>query len=63
MSLLKCWPQVPKSSAALGFGLELLNSGERFRAIMALLLYKWRFQLFLCNQSVLMMTSHTFCGW
>ena len=37
MSLLKWWPQVPKSSAALGFGLELLNSGERFRAIMALL--------------------------
>ena len=26
-----------KSSAALGFGFELLNSGERFRAIMALL--------------------------
>ena len=26
-----------KSSAALGFGFELLISGERFRAIMALL--------------------------
>ena len=38
MSLLKWWPQVRKSSAALGIGLELLNSGERFRAIMALLL-------------------------
>ena len=37
LSLLKWWPQVPKSSAALGFGLELLNSGERFRAIMTLL--------------------------
>ena len=37
LSLLKWWPQVPKSSAALGFGFELLNSGERFRAIKALL--------------------------
>ena len=37
LSLLKWWPQVPESSAALGFGLELLNSGERFRAIMVLL--------------------------
>ena len=40
LSLLKWWPQVTKSSAALGFGLELLNSGERFRAIMALLFSK-----------------------
>ena len=32
------WPQGTKSSAALGFGFELLNSGEGFRAIMALLL-------------------------
>ena len=37
LSLLKWWPHVPKSSTALGFGFELLNSGERFRAIMALL--------------------------
>ena len=37
LSLLKWWPQVPKSSAALGFGFEPLNSGERFRVIMALL--------------------------
>ena len=37
LSLLKWWPHVPKSSAAMGFGFELLNSGERFRAIMALL--------------------------
>ena len=37
LSLLKWWPQVPKSSAALGFGFEHLNSGERFRAILALL--------------------------
>ena len=31
---------MPKSSAVLGFGFELLNSGERFKAIMALLLKK-----------------------
>ena len=37
LSLLKWWPQGPKSSAALGFGFEPLKSGERFRAIMALL--------------------------
>ena len=37
LSLLKWWPHIPKSSAALGFGFELLNSGERFRAIVALL--------------------------
>ena len=37
LSLLKWWPYLPKSSAALGFGFELLHSGERFRAIMALL--------------------------
>ena len=37
MSLLKWLPQVPESTAALGLGIELLNSGERFRAITALL--------------------------
>ena len=37
LSLLKWWPQISKSSAALGFGFELLNSGERFRAMVALL--------------------------
>ena len=36
--LLKWWPQGTKRSAALGFGFELLNSGERFRAIFALFL-------------------------
>ena len=29
--------RVPNSSAALGFGFKLVNSGERFRAILALL--------------------------
>ena len=36
LSLLQWWPQGPKNSVALGFGFEPLNSGERFRAIMAL---------------------------
>ena len=31
------WPRVRKSSAALGFGFELVTSGERLRSIMALL--------------------------
>ena len=37
LSLLNWCPQVPKSSAALSFGFELLNLSEPFRAIMALL--------------------------
>ena len=36
--MLKWCPQVPKSSAALGFGFKFLNSGERLRTIIALLL-------------------------
>ena len=31
-------PRIPKSSAELGFGFELLNPGERFGDILALLL-------------------------
>ena len=34
LSLLKWWPKMPNSSAALGFEFELLNSGKRLRAIM-----------------------------
>ena len=36
---------MPKSSAALGFGFELLNSGERFRAIMTLLFDLYNFEV------------------
>ena len=34
--LLNCWPQDTKKLCCTGFGFELLNSDERFRAILAL---------------------------
>ena len=55
--------RIPKSSAALGFGFELLNSGERFRAILTLMLELKGLSMKIYPYTVMIINSHILYRW